>query len=314
MDESNKNKEGNKKIILFALAILLVASVSFLAGQYAKDGKKSGSDVAGSSQSAGQQPQASQDTQALTAKVLPQEGVEIPAVWGDLGKQLTNAGVIDEDAFKSIYSQRGGLSAEEEKILSGSGNGKIKITQDNANFILNMLWALGLGNKNDILDNGEMANPQYGGAGGFASTGGWTLAKGNAMSYYSKFKFITLTASQQALVDKVSKNIYRPCCGNSTHFPDCNHGMAMLGLLELMASQGVGEQDMYKAALAVNSYWFPDTYLTIASYFKDQGTDWSSVDAKTALGAEYSSSSGYQQVLRKTQPQSAPSGGGGCGV
>jgi len=47
--------------------------------------------------------------------------------------------------------------------------------------------------------------------------------------------------------------------------------MAMLGLLELMAAQGVGEEEMYKAALAVNSYWFPDTYLTIAEYMQNKG-------------------------------------------
>src|SRR3989344_7376730 len=106
-----------------------------------------------------------------------------------------------------------------------------------------------------------MTNPEYGGAGNFASTGGWTLAKGDAMDHYSAHPFIMLSREHQELVERVSKGIYRPCCNNSTHFPDCNHCMAMLGLLELMASQGVSEEDMWKAALAVNSYWFPDTYL-----------------------------------------------------
>ena len=252
--------------------------------------------------------------QNLIAEVLPQSGIEIPVIWGDLGKQLTDTGVIDEKALRAVYSQRGGLTQDEEKMFSGADNGKIKITQANSSFILNLLWALGLGNKNDILDKGEIQDKQYGGAGRFASTGGWTLAKGNAMSHFSKHNFITLTSDQQALVDKVSRNIYRPCCGNSTHFPDCNHGMAMLGLLELMASQRVSEQDMYKTALAVNSYWFPNNYLTIASYFKDQGTDWSKVDPKIVLSFQYSSLPGYQQVLNKTEPQQAPSGGNGCGV
>ncbi len=258
--------------------------------------------------------QTDQNGQELVSKVLPQAGVEIPATWGDLGKQLTDAGVIDEKSFRAVYDQRGGLTQDMEKMLSSSGNGKIKINQDNANFILNMLWALGLGNKNDILDKGEIQDKQYGGAGRFASTGGWTLAKGSAMQHFSKHNFINLDPSQQALADDVSKNIYRPCCGNSTHFPDCNHGMAMLGLLELMASQGVSEQDMYKTALVVNSYWFPNNYLTIASYFNDQGVSWDKVDPKTVLGFEYSSLPGYKQLVNKTAPQQAPSSGGGCGV
>src|SRR3989344_6392573 len=76
---------------------------------------------------------------------------------------------------------------------------------------LNLLWALGLASKNTILgDKTEMMNPEYGGAGGFASTGGWTLAKGEAMTHYNQHQFFTLTAEQQALVDKISRGIYRP--------------------------------------------------------------------------------------------------------
>src|SRR3989344_1353776 len=97
-----------------------------------------------------------------------------------------------------------------------------------AGYLLNLLWAFGLANKNPILeDASEMMNPGYGGAGNFASTGGWTVAKGNAMGHYNMYALVTLSPEQQALVDRVSRNIYRPCCGNSTHFPDCNHGMAM---------------------------------------------------------------------------------------
>lgn len=254
------------------------------------------------------------DSDRLALEVLPQEGVEINAVWGDLGKQLLDTGVIDEKPFRALYEKRGGITEDMEKMLSGSGNGKIKINQDNSSFILNLLWAFGLGNKNDILDKGEIQNPKYGSAGIFASTGGWSLAKGETMSHFSKHPFVKLDSNQQELVDKVSKNIYRPCCDNSTNFPDCNHGMAMLGLLELMASQGASEEDLYKTALIVNSYWFPNVYLTIANYFKEQGVSWDKVNPQTVLSYEYSSLSGYSQLLAKTTPQQGSSGGGGCGV
>jgi len=72
----------------------------------------------------------------------------------------------------------------------------------------------------------------------------------------------------------------------------------MLGLLELMASQGVSESDMYKTALAVNSYWFPDTYLIIAKYLKEKkNINWEDADPKEILGSNYSSASGYQNIL-----------------
>lgn len=252
---------------------------------------------------------------AFEESVLPSKGVTIPATWGDLGVQLVENGSIDKENFESLYKQRGQFTEEYNELLNGKNNGKIKITKDNAGYLLNLFWALGLSNKNEILEKGEMANPQYGGAGGFASTGGWTLAVGNPMDHYSKHQMITLTPEEQALVDKVSRGIYRPCCGNSVHFPDCNHGMAMLGLLELMASQGASEQEMWDSALIVNSYWFPDTYLTIAKYMEGKGIEWKNVNPVEVLGVEYSSNKGFQNISSQVVvPASSTQNGSGCDV
>lgn len=252
---------------------------------------------------------------ALEKIVMPQEGVELPVSWGDLGVQLVRSGAIDEAKFKAIYESRGQFTAENKQLLTGNNISKLKITKDNAGFLLNLLWALGLASKNPILDSGEMVDPRYGGAQNFASTGGWTIAQGSAMNHYSQHVFFDLTTEQQALVDKVSKGIYRPCCGNSTHFPDCNHGMAMLGLLELMASQGASEQDMWKTALIVNSFWFPDTYMTIASYMKGKGVEWKDVNPQEMLGINYSSAQGYTKIASQvTAPRSSSQSGNGCGV
>lgn len=250
----------------------------------------------------------------LEERVLPSSGVVLPVVWGDLGVQLVNSGTIDADKFKAIYEQRGQFSDENKKLLLDQNNGKLKITKENAGYYLNLFWALGLANKNSILEKGEMMDPKYGGAGNFASTGGWTISKGNPMDHYSRHSLIILTPEQQALVDKVSRGIYRPCCGNSVHFPDCNHGMAMLGLLELMASQGASEQDMWKTALIVNSYWFPDTYLTIATYMKDKGVEWKDVNPQEILGANYSSGQGFAQISAQVTAPTSSQGAGGCGV
>jgi len=167
----------------------------------------------------------------------------MPAMLADMGEKLVELGVIDSKKMTVVRQNR------DEKVV---------MTKENAAYLLNLMWAAGLANKNPILeDKTEMMNPAYGGAGNFASTGGWTLAKGDAMDHYGKHMIIPLTEKQQSLVDRVSRGIYRPCCGNSAHFPDCNHGMAMLGLLEMMASEGVSEQGMYDTARAVNEYWFP---------------------------------------------------------
>ena len=247
----------------------------------------------------------------LQESVIPAAGVVLPVTWGDLGAKLVETGTIDPAKLKALYKERGGFPAEFQKLIDKNANDKIVITSQNSGYLLNLLWALGLANKNPILE-AEMMNPAYKEAGNFASTGGWTLAKGKAMDHYNMHPLTVLTANQQAIVDRVSRTIYRPCCGNSTNFPDCNHGMAMLGLLELMASQGVSEADTYKTALAVNSYWFPETYLTIATYMQQNGVAWKDVSPQEMLSAPYSSSSGYQNITSKVMKLPEVQGGGGC--
>ena len=304
-ENSSQTRLGKKYTSIAAFAI---ASVIFVGGMYAGGI----GDIASINEESAPIVAESQ-TQVSEETVLPHGGVELKVVWGNLGSKLVEAGVIDADKFKAIYEQRGVFTDEYETLLFGQSNGNLKITKDNAGYLLNLFWALGLASKNPILDSGEMADIAYGGAGNFASTGGWTLSKGNAMGHYSKHSFFELTTEQQALVDKVSRGIYRPCCGNSTHFPDCNHGMAMLGLLELMASQGASEQEMWNTALIINSYWFPDTYITIATYMKSKGIEWKHVSPQEVLGINYSSASGYAQVASKvTMPKQQS--GGSCGA
>lgn len=241
------------------------------------------------------------------------EGITLPVRWGNLGAKMVSVGVIDAEKFEELMASRGGLDDETKNLLYGESNDNLKITSENSGMILNLFWALGLGNKNDILERGPMVDPRYGGAGNFASTGGWTLSQGDAMNHYSRHPFVVLTPEEQQLVERVSKNIYRPCCDNPTFFPDCNHGMAMLGLLELMASQGISEKEMYRAALQVNSYWFPEEYRTLATYFERRGVKWEEIVPKEILGARYSSASGYARILAEIPPPE-PQSGGSCGV
>ena len=249
------------------------------------------------------------DTEKLISEVIPDKAV-LPIKWNDFGKQMTDAGVIDKEKFESLY--QGALTEEQKQLLYGENNNAIVMTSENSGFLLNLFWAFGLANKNEILEKGPMM--QGGSAFNFASTGGWTLAQGGAMKHYSKYNFIVLNQEQQQRVIDVSKGIYRPCCNNPTYFPDCNHGMAMLGLLELMAANNLSEREMYQVALKVNSFWFPDTYVTIAKYMKEKkNISWGKVDPKEVLGINFSSASGYRKVLSEVEPVPLGSGGS-CGV
>lgn len=313
----NENIEGEiiPKDSPYSLSIAIVIAAAMLSGAWIYNSKNPTGQTAASDNQTGLGGSREAEVQSASEEnVLPQAGVVLPVTWGDLGSKLTSIGAIDGEKFRALYLGRGEFPTEYEKLLSGSNPEKLKITKNNAGYFLNLLWALGLASKNPILDNGEMKNPVYGGAQNFASTAGWTIAQGGPMDHYSRHLFFNLTSEQQTLVDKVSRGIYRPCCGNSTHFPDCNHGMAMLGLLELMASQGVSEQEMWKTALAVNSYWFPDIYLTIAAYMKNKGVPWKDVNPQEMLGINFSSAQGYARIASQvTQPQQQR-GGGGCEV
>ncbi|MCG2691870.1 hypothetical protein L6272_03520, partial [Microgenomates group bacterium] len=79
------------------------------------------------------------DTSALTAEVLPEEGVVLPIVWQDLGRKMVKDGVIDEQKFRALFD--GGLTNVEEQMLSGTINEPIIMNQANSRFILDALWA-----------------------------------------------------------------------------------------------------------------------------------------------------------------------------
>lgn len=254
-------------------------------------------------------------------EVLPPEGFTINAVYGDIGPKLLQSGVIDLEKFKRVYKRSGKpLTSQQLKILTEGSNEKITINKDNAYFLLNFLWALGLANANPILGEGPLS--QYAGLAGigsFASTGGWTLSKTKATDYFSKFNIVSLNAAQQKELEDFAYNSYRPCCNNSTAFADCNHGMAALGLGEIMAAAGASADEIFQAHKYFNAFWFPQQYIDLAVYFKiKEGKNWKEVDGRTVMGKDYSTASGWSKVRRwltqnnlNTKKQQ---GGGGCGV
>jgi hypothetical protein len=249
-----------------------------------------------------------------TAQVIPQAGYTTSLRWGDIGKKLVDSGAIDKDKFRQIHKSKidGG---DDLDILDGNSDKSIAINENNSRLVVNLLWALGLVNKSKVLDEGPMVEDRSK-LGNFASTGGWTLGKKSAVELYGSQEIISLTPEQQELVKKIAANVFRPCCGNSTAFPDCNHGMAALAYVELAVAAGLPEKQIYKDILALNSFWFPDTYIEMAVYFqKQQGTTWDKVDPKVALSKDYSSAQGAARINQAVQGvPGIQSRSGSCGA
>lgn len=246
--------------------------------------------------------------------VVPKQGYSFTITWKDTGQRLIKDGVIDETKLAQALLRKDKLTDEYKKYLNGSTQ-KIVLTKENAHFWLDVLWGLGLANKNNILESGEIQ--KYGDASQFASTGGYTLGKEESMVYFSKYSYIPLNEKQQKRLQEIASNIYRPCCGNSVAFPDCNHGMAMLALVELMLYQNYSTEDIYKTALAFNSVWFPQTYWDIAYHFEKNGRDYTQVSPQQVLSKTFSSAMGYAVIQKEAAEVAWPGvsrSSGGCRV
>jgi hypothetical protein len=245
-----------------------------------------------------------------TADVLP-DNIDLGISWGDVITKMVKGGAIDREKFLKRHP-------EAEKLLNTPDNTNIIMTQENSALILNLLWPLGITNKAKVLSEGVMGTKYKSQVGSFASTGGWTLGSREGGKLFNSQNLIKLTADQEELVAKISANIFRPCCGNSTAFPDCNHGAGMLGFIEMAVVAGMSEEEIYKKALVINSYWFPQTYTELAVFFKaKKNINWKDINPVEVLGEAYSSGRGYAAVSQQLQAEGLVpqvKSGGGCGV
>ena len=244
----------------------------------------------------------------------------LPIRYGLLGPALVKSGAIDLDAFLALYADGGKpLSGEQQAILTQGSDKAVVIDHSSAHFLLNFFWAVGLANRNAILLEGPIQDKGADTVGQYASTAGWTLAARPPMEIFASQHLIELTPAQQQRLQTVAEGVYRPCCGNSTAFPDCNHGMAMLGILELMAAGDASEDEMFEAAKYVSAFWFPKEMTQAAAYYKlAQGQDFAAIDPRRIVSRDMFSQTGAQSVAqwlagrgRLGQPQET---GGACGV
>jgi hypothetical protein len=255
-------------------------------------------------------------SQTMT-KVLPEKGIKSRISLQDSVVELIEAGVIDRQKFETLYEQRGGLPQELKEVLGKPADEPILLTQENANYYLNLLWPLGLAQYMEQNKKSPIAGPTLF---NFASTGGWTLGKEkNGGAYFNQFTIVALTPEQEELVVRTAEKTFRPCCNNSTFFQDCNHGSALLGLFILGAAQNLAEDELFKEALTFNSFWFPQNYIQTALYFKVvKGTDWENVDPKEVLSKDFSSLSGWQknvaEKIKDLDLVPTVGGAGGCGI
>ena len=315
-DEKDPTPDVGRKHSLAIKALILLVVFAIGGGS----GYVVGSKMVHTTSDATSVSQSQDDIMALMHQINPPDGYQIPAMFGDVGPQMIATGAIDLAKFTSVYQQQNKpLKDEQMSILTKGSDMEVVINPENAYFLLNFFWALGLTNLNAILTEGPMVSSGIDKVGGFASTGGWTIGVKSPTKLYASTKIMSLTDEQQARLLEVASGVYRPCCNNPTHFPDCNHGMAMLGLLELMASQNASSDEMFKAAKYVTAFWYPQQMAEVATALKAvQNVDYASADSRMVVSSQYASISGFQSVhqylVKNGLLKQAPSSGGSCGV
>jgi hypothetical protein len=234
-----------------------------------------------------------QRREAVDAQVRPREGFRTRLVLGDIVPRMVAEGVIDVPKIEALYKERGGIPPDLKRLLTGATDAPLVITTENANWLVNILWPLGLSNRMAINRRSPIAGKDLA---RFASTGGWGLGKKKGAGYFNRYKLIPLTREQERWVWGIATNTYRPCCDNSTFYQDCNHGSAALAVIELGVAQGLPDDEIYRTLLAFNSYWFGPSYLETALYFNVvEALDWSDVDPRLVLSRRYSSASGWHR-------------------
>lgn len=230
------------------------------------------------------------------ANVVPVAGFRSRIALQDSVLRLVAEGVIDPERFGAVYADRGGMPPELTHRLVWPSHLPIHLTSANAEHYVNLLWPLGLSNRMSTNETSPVNGPSLF---GFASTAGWNLGgEDNGGAYFNRFRIVELSPEREALVTRVAESTFRPCCNNSTFFQDCNHGSALLGLLQLGASQGLTEEQLYEEALAFNSFWFPDVYVQTAVYFRlIEDRHWADLDPKMLMGARYSALGPWQATV-----------------
>lgn len=257
--------------------------------------------------------------QAVDEQVRPKDGYQTKLVLGDVVPRMVADGIIDLEKVKALYKDRGGIPSELQQVLTQASDTPLMITRENANWLVNILWPLGLSNRMAINQRSPIAGKDLP---NLASTGGWQLGrKKSGASYFNRCRLIALSREQERRVWRIARSTYRPCCDNSTFFQDCNHGSAALAVIELGVAQELSDDEIYRTLLAFNAYWFGPTYAETALYFNVvSGRDWSEVDPGRILSHRYSTASGWQRnvhVLAAKVPGLLPKAedeGESCGI
>ncbi len=300
------------QVLLAAMLGLVVVGLLAFASTHAGNGYVANYGNKSATNTIVNQSSATNKTAILLSGIFPTQGFKTSVKLNNIVPELVSSGAINLTKVKELYGAN--LTQQEIDILTKPSYTNLTLNSSNANFYLLIFWAIGISNKNTILDNfSAQANVSN-----LASVGGWTLGtNASGIAYFNRLQLVNLTPLEQNEMYDVATHAYRPCCNNPTSFPDCNHGAALLALTELGASEGLNESQLYTLDLQAQTLWFPSYYATTALELNYKNVSYWN-NPKLVLGRNYSSASGwyydsYQPLKTNNQLPSAGQAAA-CGV
>ena len=236
--------------------------------------------------------------------------------FGELGPRLVELGVLDLRKLEQAYVRMGRpLTDAQRAILAGEAEATVRLAPGEERFLLDFFWALGLANRTRFLTDGPMMRQGTKGVTRFASTGGWPYGSRPVTEFYASADLLPLSEDQAERLRRVAQLVYRPCCDNATAFPDCNHGMAMLGMLTLLASDDADEARLLEAARHANLLWYPAQTAQVVHFLNATlGPDQAGRAVSIANGRELFSGSGFRGVRGWLAGEGMLVGAGGRGA
>ncbi len=184
--------ETSSLTVLFTLALALSA---LLAPAYAAP-------VAKVESGRGANGDYGQRRDAIGEQLRPKEGFQTKPVLGDVVPRMVSHGIIDMTKMEALYKERGGIPPELKQVLTQPTTTPLVVTGENANWLVNILWPIGLSNKMAINKRSPIVGKDIG---NLASTAGWQLGKAkNGASYFNRYELIPLTREQQQRVWRIA--------------------------------------------------------------------------------------------------------------
>lgn len=126
-------------------------------------------------------------------------------------------------------------------------------------------------------------------------------------------EIIDLSTSEKTRFDKLTKEeIYHPCCDGPVQGCECEHAVALRGLVKFMLKEDKNDEEIKKQSFEWLKYFFQQHYVNVAKYLQNQGKDIAIMGPGKEFGlASYGAK--IQQALQAGQRvEDLPQQKGGC--